>query len=485
MPLSPYATAADVARALSRREVSAVELAEAAIARIEALDGPINAICVKTFARARAAARAADARLARGERGPLLGAPITIKESLNLTGTPTTWGAPEAREYKPEADALAVQRVEAAGAVILGKTNVPLGLGDWQSFNDIYGVTNNPFDLTRTPGGSSGGSSAALAAGFGALSIGSDIAGSLRVPAHFCGIFAHKPTHDLCPPRGQVPPGVPALPGSSDLSVIGPMARSAEDLEAMLDVLAGPDPLDMGVGYRLALPKARHDRIDDFRILILDRHPLSDTEACIVEAIGALAASLERKGAKVARASALLPDLAAGATLYVRLLYATLGARWPEDLAAEMRQSAEKLAPDDQSLPAQIVRGATLDFRGWVAANARRQGVRAQWRALFAEFDAVIAPVAPTLAFPHDREPDQNKRRLIVNGVAQDFLTTLHWQGVVTMPGLPATALPIGRSPEGLPIGAQIIGPWLEDRTPLALARLIEREFGGFVAPPL
>ena len=278
---------------------------------------------------------------------------------------------------------------------------------------------------------------------------------------------------------------MPALPGSIDLSVIGPMARGAEDLEALLDVMAGPDPLDMGVGYRLALPPARHDRIADFRILVLDRHPLIDTETCVAEAIATLAAGLERKGAKVARGSELLPDLAAGARLYFCLLFATLGARWPEQEAAAIRQSAAKLDPGDQSLAAQIARGATLDFRGWVGANVRRNGVRAQWRALFKSFDAVIAPVTQTPAFPHDHEPDQGKRRMIVNGAAQDYLAVLHWPGVATMPGLPATALPIGRSPEGLPIGAQIIGPWLEDRTPLALARLIEREFGGFSPPPL
>jgi amidase len=217
----------------------------------------------------------------------------------------------------------------------------------------------------------------------------------------------------------------------------------------------------------------------------LDRHPLVDTETCVAEAIATLAAGLEGKGAKIARGSELLPDLTAGAWLYLRLLFATLGARWPEPEAAATRDAAAKLDPGDESLAARIVRDATIDFRSWVNANMRRNWVRAQWRAFFAEFDAVIAPVTQTPAFPHDHEPVQGKRRLIVNGAAQDYLALLAWPGVATMPGLPATALPIGWSPEGLPIGAQIIGPWLEDRTPLALARLIEREFGGFVAPPL
>jgi len=483
MSPTPYATAAELARALDSREVSAAELTEAAIARIDALDGPINAVCVKTYERARASAKAADERRAKGERGALLGVPMTVKESFNLTGTPTTWGFPASRDFIPEADALAVERVERAGAVILGKTNVPLGLGDWQSYNEIYGVTNNPYDLGRSPGGSSGGSSAALAAGFGALSLGSDIGGSLRVPAHFCGVFAHKPTFDLCPPRGHTPPGLPALPGSVDLSVIGPMARSAADLEALLDVIAGPDELDMGVGYRLALPAARADSLAGFRVLLLDAHPLVETEVCVAEALAALAAGLEHAGAKVARRSPLLPDLKDGAPLYVHLLCATFSARMPDKAHSEMVAATARLSPDDDSLAAQQLRGATTSFRDWFLASGRRSRLRAQWRALFREFDAVVMPVTPTPAFPHDHEPEQTRRKLIINGKPNEYFANVLWPGVATLPGLPATALPIGRSPEGLPIGAQIVGPWLEYRTPLRLAQLIEREFGGFVAP--
>jgi amidase len=480
-----YASAAEMAAALTAKSVSAVELAESAIARIETVDAEVNAVCVRTFAAAREAARAADARLAAGDRGPLLGVPITIKESFNLAGTPTTWGVPEAKDYLPAEDALAVRRVKAAGAVIVGKTNVPVGLGDWQSYNEIYGVTRNPYDLSRSPGGSSGGSSAALAAGYGALSLGSDIGGSLRVPAHFCGIFAHKPTHDLAPPRGSVPPGAPALPGSIDLSVIGPMTRSADDLEALLDVIAGPDPLDQGVGYRLALPPARHARLGEFRVLVLDSHPQTATETCVAAAIGQIADQIEKSGARVARSSDLLPDLTMASHLYTRLLFATLASRSPQASFEKTRADAAALSPDDASGRADQLRGGTMSFREWVADNAQRQALRARWRALFREYDAVICPVMPTPAFPHDHSPDQNARELMINGAAHPYLDGLLWAGVATLPGLPATALPIGRSPEGLPIGAQIIGPWLEDRTPIHLARLIEREFGGFQPPPI
>ncbi|MFL6825606.1 MAG: amidase family protein, partial [Bradyrhizobium sp.] len=247
-----FKTAVELSSALAAKKISAVELAQEAIGRIERHDGKINAICVRDFSRALQAARAADAARARGDTRPLLGIPLTVKESYNVAGLPTTWGFPAQKDFIPGEDALAITRVKEAGGVILGKTNVPIGLGDWQSYNDIYGTTNNPFDLGRTPGGSSGGSAAALAAGCGALSLGSDLGGSLRVPAFHCGVYAHKPTFALVPSRGHVPPPLPPLPFDRDLAVIGPMARSALDLALLLEVVAGPDPIEAGKAYKLA-----------------------------------------------------------------------------------------------------------------------------------------------------------------------------------------------------------------------------------------
>src|SRR5437016_6055034 len=226
----PYRTAGDLLKALADKTVSSRELVDAAISRIEALDGKINAVVVRDFGRARAAADAADAALANGERRPLLGLPMTVKEHYAVAGLPTTRGDPKYKNWKAEVDALVVQRLKAAGAVVLGKTNVPLNLADWQSFNEVYGTTNNPWDLSRTPGGSSGGSAAALAAGFVPLELGSDIGGSLRAPAHFCGVFSHKPSLELVPRRGAAPPQISAVPVRGDLAVAGPMARSAVDL---------------------------------------------------------------------------------------------------------------------------------------------------------------------------------------------------------------------------------------------------------------
>ena len=478
-----YQTARELRRALKAKQVSALELAQQAIARIERHDGAINAMCVRDFARALEQARAADAALAKGEAGPLAGIPMTVKESFNVAGLPTNWGFEQFRDFVPKEDALIVARAKAAGTVVLGKTNVPVGLADWQSYNPIYGTTGNPYDVARTPGGSSGGSSAALAAGYGPLSLGSDIGGSLRSPAHYCGVCAHKPTVMLVPARGHTPPGLPPLPFDHDLSVVGPMSRSAGDLADLLEVIAGPDELEAGRGYRLALPAPRHDAIRNFRVLVIDDHALMPVAASVRAAIEALAAALAKSGAKVARESALLPDLGASSRVYMRLLMSFMVARFPVEVYEGWKERAATLRPEDTSLAAERVRGGVLSVRDAVAASGQRAALRAQWRAFFGEFDALVCPIMPTPAFPQDHSPDQTLRRIVVDGKDYPYQDQLVWPGVATCPGLPATTIPIGRSPEGLPIGVQIVGPWLEDRTPLRLAGLIEQAIGGFVPP--
>ncbi len=480
-----FKTATELSAALKAKQVSAVELAQDVIDRIERHDAKINAVCIRDFTRGLDAARAADAALARGEHRPLLGLPMTVKESYNVGGLPTTWGFPAQKDFVPPDDALSISRVKDAGGVILGKTNVPLGLGDWQSYNDIYGTTNNPFDLGRTPGGSSGGSSAALAAGYGPLSLGSDIGGSLRVPAFHCGVYAHKPTFGLVPSRGHTPPPAPPLPFDRDLSVLGPMARSAADLSLLLDVIAGPDPLEAGKAYRLELPAARHNEMQGFRVLVIDTDPVLPTANVIRGAIDRLAGNLGKAGARISRESPLLPDFAASTRLYMRMLLSFLAVTFPQETLIGARQAVAQLSADDTSLAAERLRGVTLSHRDWVLADGGRTRLRAQWRELFRHFDAVICPVMPTPAYPHDHSPDQEKRRINIDGKDYPYSDQLAWPGIATLPGLPATAIPIGFSPEGLPIGVQIVGPWLEDRTPLKLAELIEREFGGFTPPPM
>ncbi|MEU8791301.1 amidase [Streptomyces sp. NPDC048643] len=476
-------TAEEQAAALRAGEVTSAELTDEAIARIERDDTEINAICVRDFDRAQSAARAADEARARGEDRPLLGIPVTVKESYDIAGLPTTWGMPRHRNHLPAEDAVQVSRLKAAGAVVLGKTNVPLGLQDLQTFNEIYGTTNNPWHPGRTPGGSSGGSAAALASGFGALSIGSDIGGSLRTPAHFCGVYAHKPTLGLAATRGMVPPPGPALPDPPDLAVVGPMARSARDLTLLLDVMVGPDPLTLGVAYEVTLPPARHEQLRDFRVLVLDQHPFLPTGSAVRAGVNRVADVLVDAGARVERHSPLLPDLTEAALLYTQLLFSSSVARFPVEAYEQLRTRAARLSADDQSLDAARLRGMVFSHLDWIGANGRRELHRHGWRRFFAEFDAVVCPVTPTPAFPHNHDPDLMGRRIDIDGVEYPFFDQLVWAGLATMPGLPATAVPAGRSPDGLPVGVQLIGPMLEDRTPLRLAELLEQTMGGFQAP--
>ncbi|MGH6971521.1 MAG: amidase family protein, partial [Caulobacteraceae bacterium] len=422
-----------------------------AVRAIEAKDGPINAVVIRDFDRAREGAKAADAALARGEAGPLLGVPMTVKESQRVAGLPATWGLEPFKGWTAKADSTGVVRLKGAGAVILGKTNVPPNLGDWQSVNPIYGRTNNPHDLSRSPGGSSGGGAAALASGMVPLEFGSDIGGSIRVPAHLCGVFGHKPTYGLIPTTGHAPPGVEGVGEAVQFGVVGPLARTAADLDLALGVLAGPEGYE-AVGYRLALPPPRAAALKEFRVLVLDSHPLAATDSEVLAPLEALAGRLERLGAQVARRSNLVPDLAACHQTYGQMLSTALSRR-------------------PGGSPPQGV-----DVFAWMNGMDAIMRARAAWARLFEDFDVVLAPPFITAAFPHTDEPDWSKRRLIVDGQPTPYGGGLAWPGVATFPGLPATCAPIGRTKAGHPVGVQIMGSMFEDRTPIAFAGLIERE---------
>jgi amidase len=440
----PNATAGELVAALAARKIGTLELTDVAIARIEATDGPINAVVVRDFDRAREAAKAADAALARGERAPLLGLPMTVKESHNVAGLRTTWGTEMFGHWIAPADNVGVARLKAAGAVILGKTNVPPFLSEWQSDNPIYGRTNNPLDLTRSPGGSSGGAAAALAAGMVALEYGSDIGGSIRVPAAFCGVYGHKPSHGVIPLRGHTPPGIEGA--GIPLAVVGPLARSAADLALAMSVLAGPDA-DESVAWRLALPAPRHTRLADYRVLLLTAHPAAAVDAEIVGAIEAFGDRLAAAGAKVSRQSPLLPDLAAMHGVYMTILTAAMG--------------SPVAANDPDALKA---------FAYQIALHGQA-GFRRAWAALFETVDVVIAPCLGSGPFPH-ATGDPRARTLTINGEETAMDAQLAWAGLANLPNLPATAMPIGRFANGLPIGAQVIGPYLEDRTTMGFAGL-------------
>jgi amidase len=446
------ATAGALARALAERDVSAIELFDAAVARIEAEDGPINAVVVRDFDRAREAAKAADAALARGEARPLLGVPMTVKESHDVAGLPTTWGHPEHAGWIAKADATGVARLKGAGAVVLGKTNVPIDLSDWQSFNAVYGRTRNPHDLARSPGGSSGGAAAALAAGMVPLEYGSDIGGSIRVPAHFCGVFGHKPTYGLVPGTGHAPPGLEETGAPSEFGVVGPLARSASDLELALNVLAGPEG-DMAAGYRLALPPARAGRLKDFRVLVLDRHPACATDVEVSGPLNRLAEALAAAGARVSHESPLLPDLSQAHQIYMGLL-----------LTIFAKRAAGEKPP--------------VDTFTWLTGLDVMTIHRRRWSALFREFDVVLAPPHGVAAFPHSDETNTFERTLTVNGETTPAGDQLAWPGTASFPGLPSTCAPVSKTPAGLPVGVQIIGPWLSDLTTIAFAGLVSREIG-------
>ncbi len=480
----PYHTASDLLQMLRARQVSARELLDAAIARIEALDGKINAVVVRDFDRARAAAKAADDALAKGERRPLLGLPMTVKEQYNVAGLPTSWGYPKFKDWKPNSDALVVQRLKAAGAIILGKTNVPEGLNDWQSYNEVYGTTNNPWDLTRTPGGSSGGAAAALAVGYVPLELGSDIGGSLRAPAHFCGVCAHKPSLALVPLRGAGYPETPPIPVVGDMEVAGPMARSAADLALELDVIAGPDPMWDGIGFKLALPPPRHEKLADFRVLVLDEHPLCPTANSVLGALDALAGRLAKAGCQVSRNNPHQPNLARTTRNYSELLAAVFSFDLSPDERVRYSAEAQVLSPENQSIGAYDLRGVTISHPEWIRATSERFGLRARWQALFQGIDVLLCPPMPTVAFPQDQSEPQVRRVLHIDGRKVPYDDQIAWCAIATPTGLPATVTPIGHDEHGLPIGVQIVGGFLEDKTTLKFAELIEREFGGFTPPP-
>ncbi|WGT63858.1 amidase family protein [Variovorax paradoxus] len=440
------AGAARSAAALAAGQLSAAELCDAAIARIESLDGTLNAVVVRDFDRARRQAAAADAALARGERRPLLGVPMTVKEAFNVAGLPTSWGLPPFRDFVPQQDAVAVARLKAAGAVILGKTNVPTALADWQCANPVYGRTVHPLDATRTPGGSSGGGAAAVATGMVALELGSDLTGSLRIPASFCGVYTHKPSHGLLPTRGFAFPGTEEAPAGLP-SVIGPIGRCTDDLSLALDVLAGPDAAHVAQG-RFMLPAPRRAAVKDWRVLVVTAHPQAAVAADVRAAVEGAGQRLMEAGASVVHASDLLPDLAEVSDTYdqivqIVLAHAEPGGRSPKQLHT------------------------------WFDLLAARTRIRAQLRALFTQIDAVLCPAVGCAAFEHMAEPEWDKRALTIDGKPAPYGALAAWAGLASLGGLPATVAPIGFTADRLPVGVQIVGPYFEDRSTLQLAGLL------------
>jgi len=476
-----FATATALATEIGDRRIGCVELLDFYIARAERHNPALNAIVVWHVEQARARAQAADASLSRGERwGPLHGLPMTVKESFNVAGLPTTFGNPLWKDNIAAENAFLIDRLLQAGAIIFGKTNVPFMLADAQSHNEIYGTTNNPWDRARSPGGSSGGEAAALAAGLSAFGAGSDIAGSLRNPAHYCGVYGHKSTWGLVSTRGHAPPGIMT---PTDISVVGPMARSAEDLDLALRALAAPDLLQQAA-WRVELPPPRHRRLRDFRVAVWASSALCRIDTSVSDLFHRAIDAIRRSGAVVDDAARPGIDDEAHHRLFMLLLRAATASRMRDEDFVRQQEIAATIAEDDVSDRAAVARGATVLHRAWGNATEARTKLRYTWHEFFKNFDVLLTPVAATAAFLHNHNPNRDERTVMVNGKPVPYAEQLFFAGLASLSYLPATAAPIGLTREGLPAGLQIIGPEGEDPTTIEFARLLAAEIGGFVPPP-
>lgn len=477
-----FASARAIAQAIQTKKLSALEILDHYIDRVEKLDGAINAVVVRDFDRARDHARLADQALANGRSfGPLHGVPMTIKEAFDIAGLPSTWGFPEYRDNVAQQNSVAVQRFIDAGAVLFGKTNVPVALSDWQSFNPIYGTTNNPWDVSKGPGGSSGGSAAALAAGFSALEAGSDIGASIRNPAHYCGVYGHKTSFSIATSEGHSLPEWSAMP-EVDIAVIGPMARSAHDLETALACMAGPDRID-GVGWTLNLPAATQTSLKDFKVGIVYSDDEAEVDGAVQSSLRELAAFLVDAGATVLEDKRPDIDSRAAHETYIALLRSATSTGVADDVFASFQQRAATLRSDADDYESRMVHGVSLSHRQWCFINETRHRMRRQWASYFEDIDLFLCPAATTVAFDHNQQGERWQRMIEVNGKPQPSTTALFWAGYSGHVYLPSTVAPAGQA-DGLPVGVQIVGPQYHDYRCIRFAQLLERDFRAFEAPP-
>lgn len=475
-----YKTATGLAAMIRNKKIGCLELLEYFLKRTEKYNPSLNAIILLEEEKARACALEADAAVARGDFfGPLHGVPMTIKESFDVADTPSTWGVVEHKDNIAAEDAVSVKRLKAAGVTLFGKTNVPHMLADWQSFNAIYGTTNNPWDLDRTPGGSSGGSAAALAAGLTGIETGSDIGASIRNPAHYCGVFGHKPTYGILPTKGY---GLPGNNVPADISVIGPLARGAEDLEVATLAMAGPVGHD-AAGWDLKIRPSVKKAIADFKIGVMLEDPNCVQDQELTDQLQGTVDRLVALGARVNDNVCPVGNTKHAHLVYMMLLRAATGARLPAEIIAEHRARAGAADLDDMSYKAIVDRAVTMTHQDWCFWNEERELLRQEWTNFFEEFDLLLTPIAASAAFPHDQNGDRADRLIPVNGQGEPTVDQLFWAGLPSVVFLPATCAPVGLTRSGLPCGMQIIGPHLADLSTIRFARLMEKEIGGFVPP--
>jgi amidase len=471
-----FRSATELSSLIRSKKLGSEELLDLYLERIDKNNSRINAVIAMDVAGARQRARAADQAVSRGDSwGPLHGLPVTIKDSFDLIGLPATWGVPELRDHRPATNALAVQRYIDGGAVAFGKTNVAAYLIGWATANEIYGTTSNPWDLARSPGGSSGGAAAALAAGMSALDIGVDFGGGVRNVAHYCGIYGHKPTYGVTNWVGHVMPGIGNKP---DLAVAGPLARSANDLEIALSLIAGPAPND-AVAWQLSLPTPRFTKPSELRVAVMLEDPAFPVDQEVQERIQAVADFFGKCGAKVnARAR---PAIESGAAfrIFGGLLMSGLASRQnDEGFWKRLSHLRTRFMGAEGGAEEKIFTHAD-----WIELDAARNSLRRAWRAFFGEWDILLCPAAPTVAVPHDPKHEWHERKVMVKGRATSPADPTFWGAFTTVAYLPSTVAPAGMSESGLPVGVQIVGPEYGDLTCIEVAKLLERAFYRFVPP--
>ena len=472
-----------LAKAIQDKEIGSLELLEYFIERYERLNPKINAIVATNFDLARKKAADADAALAKGEIfGPLHGLPMTLKDNLEIIGMPTTYGSELFSNHLPEENADVAQLLLDAGAIVFGKTNLPLFAMDTQSFNDVYGQTNNPWDTSRIPGGSSGGAAAALAAGLTGLEIGNDIGGSIRFPAHFCGIYGHKTSYNIVSMHGAKKPWPQfktKFPMDTDLAVNGPMGRSAEDLKMTMDIIVGPPPYQRKA-MRIELPEPRKTALKDFRVGMWMDDPQFPPDDDVRTVLSNFLDQLAKAGVKLVDKKPEI-DLKTSHEIRNAMEAATTSLMQPEEIWNLANEAANM---EDERARA-WGKAVTMQHRDWSFLNLIRSHERQRWDDYFNEFDIMLCPVTRIPAHPHDHTPI-HERVVQFNSETLRYWDVLGpWNSLALVSYLPATVVPAGFTSSGLPVGLQIIGPYLEDLTPIEFAISLEKEIiGPFELPP-
>ena len=479
-------SASDLAAGIKNGDVSSVELVELYLERIGRLDGDLNAVVTLDAERAIARARGADADLRAGRvRGPLHGIPITVKDAIATAGIRTTSGSRELAGYVPLDDAPAVGRLRAAGAIVIGKTNLPTFASGQETHSEMFGTTRNPWDTSRTPGGSSGGAAVAIAVGLSSLELGSDLAGSIRQPAHCCGVYGHYPTRGVVPFRGHIPPG-PHRRLDLDMASLGPLGRSADDLELALLAMAGADG-PAARGWRVELPRPRRERLRDYRVLIWSDDDDCPISSDVAERLASCVDALAHVGVRIDTRTRPAP-LSEHRSVFMSLLAGTLSTDLPDEIFDVLTGSASEVRANGVLRAA--IDGTVQRHRAWLLASEHRARLEAAWADLFRDVNVVLCPVSPVPAVISDPQPDRLEdigyrltKMMCVDGVERPYTDQMVWSALAGVGGLPATVAPIGLSRDGLPVGVQIIGPHLEDLTCIDFARRLADVIGGFVPP--